>query len=132
MHFRFVVRDRDEVCGLELGFFQRAYSVRNGEIDAPPWVRDQLRLELGWFNLHLDVPERFGRSAGRRGWIRGICWFRPEAHQAIDRARYVAWLMTEAEVPVEEIRRSCPGEVIWQDHQQVVAKPPRDLAKAFG
>ncbi len=32
--------------------------------------------------------------------------------------------MTEAGVPVEELRRDDPGEVIWRDDQQVVAKPP--------
>ncbi len=131
MYFRYVVRDRDVRLGLELGFFQRAYMVRNNEIESPSWIRAILWDELGWINLNLDVPERFGRRGGRRGRIEGICWFRPEAGEAIKRARYVAWLMSEASVPVEELRREDPGEIIWRDDQQVVAKPPKDLRRAF-
>ena len=131
MHFRYVVRERDCESGRELGFFQRAYKVRNNEIEADTWIREELWIELDWFNLNLDVPTRFGRHTGRRGWVEGICWFRPEASEAINRARYVSWLMTEAGVPVEELRRDNPGEVIWWDDLQVVAKPPRDLRRAF-
>ena len=39
-----------------------------------------------------------------------------------------AW---QAGEPVLERRRDDPGEILWQDAQQVVAKPPRDLGHVF-
>ena len=51
--------------------------------------------------------------------------------EAISRARYLCWLLEEAGIPVREIRRDRPGEIIWRDHMQVVAKPERDHPVMF-
>lgn len=130
MYFRYVLPVRDPRTRAEAGLFGRAYDVARDE-RVPDWLRDALRSELGWFDDRLAVPERLSRRFRRRGTIHGICWFRPEAGEAITRARYAAWLMTEAGVPVSEIRIDDPGERIWQDAMQVVAKPGGHVPVAF-
>ena len=95
------------------------------------WIRSEIAEQLNWFNAHLDAPEKLGRAAGRHGRVHGICWFRPEAAEAISRARYVGWLLTEAGIPVRDLKCRHPGEIIWRDDMQVVAKPTRDHPRLF-
>ena len=131
MYIRYVLPWRDPDSRVEAGFFRAAYDVARGEDRVPGWIRAELRRELDWFDERLPVPYRVCRSFKRRRTIHGICWFRPQADEAIDRARYAGWLMTEAGVPVREIRASRLEEVLWRDDQQVVAKPGRGLPVAF-
>ena len=43
----------------------------------------------------------------------------------------MGWLLTEAGYPVLELRSRHPGEILWRDDQQIVARPPRDLPRLF-
>ena len=131
MYLRFVTSERDDATGAEAGLFGIAYEIRWEEAEAPEWIRIQVDQEIDWFNEHLDRPDRLWRRGGRHGRIHGVCWFRSEAAVAIGHARYLAWLLTEADYPVLELRSRRPGEIIWQDDQQIVARPPRDLPRMF-
>ena len=131
MYIRFVVSDWDAWSGAESGLFGPAFDIKNDRLAAPEWIQQQVVEELDWFNAHLDAPAKLDRRAGRWGRFYGICWFRPEAVEAINRARYMAWLLTEAGYPVLELRRDNPGEVLWQDPLQVVARPPRGMPRMF-
>ncbi len=117
--------------GAETGLFGHAGDIKYEVLQVPTWIRREITAELDWFNSNLDAPEKLERSAGRRGKVYGVCWFRPGAGEAINRARYMAWLMTEAGYPALELRRDHPGEIIWRDDLQVVAKPPRELSRMF-
>lgn len=97
----------------------------------PNWLRKELRGELDWFDEYLDVSDRLWRTFRGRGTIYGVCWFRPEADEAIRRALYATWLMEEAGTPTREIRAWQPGEIMWRDPLQIVAKPPRDIPRGF-
>lgn len=131
MYIRFVMSELDTCSGAETGFFQPALAVKHSAIATEEWIRDEITGQIDWFNKHLDAPKKLDRAAGRFGRIHGVCWFRPEAGEAISLARYVAWLLTEAGIPILNHKRHSPGEVIWRDHMQVVAKPPRDLPRLF-
>jgi len=131
MYIRYVLPWRDPDSRVEAGFFRAAYDVAKAEGRVADWIRSELRRELDWFNAELPVPQRMWRTFRRRRPIFGICWFRPEADEAIGRARYAGWLMTEAGLPVREVRVGRPGEVIWLDDYQVVAKPGPGLPVAF-
>ncbi|MFK7945467.1 MAG: hypothetical protein AB8B85_21515 [Paracoccaceae bacterium] len=131
MYIRFVTSELDEWSGAEIGFFQPAIAVKYEKVPADDWIRTEITDQVDWFNEHLDAPEKLDRSAGLRGRVYGICWFRPEAVEAVSRARYMAWLLTEAGIPVLDLKRRDPGEIIWRDLMQVVAKPPRDLPRLF-
>jgi hypothetical protein len=131
MYLRFVVPHRDVRTRAERGFFATAYMVKWRSLEAPAWIRDEVTRELNWFDENLDAPRKLGRTAGRFGPVWGLCWFRPEAREAINRARYVGWLLTDVGHPVAGLKRDDPGEIIWQDDCQLVAKPPRDLPRMF-
>ena len=131
MYIRFVVSELDDWSGAELGFFQPAIAVKHRRIHTDDWIREQVTEQIDWFNEHLDAPGKLDRSAGRHGRVYGICWFRPEAVDAISRARYLAWLLEEAGIPVLCLKQRNPGEILWRDPMQVVAKPPRDLPRLF-
>lgn len=130
MYIRFVLPQRDPYAGVEEGFFRRILDVIDNEAN-PEWLRRDLRTELDWFNDCLDVPGRLWRTFKRRGTVYGVCWFRPEAHEAIRRARYATWLMEEGGTPTREIRAWHPGEIMWRDTLQIVAKPARDIPRGF-
>ena len=131
MYIRFVLPLFERRYGGEAGFFHEAYEIRDSEDRAPDWLRKELREQLSWFNEHLPAPGRIERRFKRRRTIHGLCWFQPSAAECIQRARYSGWLMTEAGAPVREIRSRNPGEVMWRDDYQLVAKAPCDLPRAF-
>lgn len=112
-------------ANVSVGFF-RAYDRVMESASAPKWLRAELENEMAWFDRNLRAPKRLTvkrRRFRRRRDLPGVCWFRPEAREHIRRARYVAWLLTEADAPVREIRSRNPGEVIWNDAHQIVATP---------
>ena len=127
---RFVVPAWCDEAATEFGIFHFAYDVARHD-RTPCWIRAELGRELAWFGRSLDVPDRLARRFRRRRTIRGVCWFRPEAGEHIARARYMGWLMSEAGCPVEQIRTRYPGEVIWRDAHQIVARPGADVPRAF-
>lgn len=93
MYVRFVTPLIHPASRVEAGFFQASwYLYRNG---CPHWILDELDDQFDWFNLHLPVPKQISRHFKRRNSIWGICWFDPDAREAISRARYCAWLIEE-------------------------------------
>lgn len=130
MYIRYVLSWRHPASRVEAGFFSLAYRVA-AEDRVPEWIRAELMREIEWFDARLPVPGRLRLRFRRRRAIEGICWFRPEAGEAIVRARYVGWLMTEAGAPLQEIRTADPGEIMWRDAMQVVARPPRTSLRGY-
>ena len=131
MYIRLVLPLYERRYGGEAGFFHQAYDVCRSCEGDEAWLKKELREQLDWFNANLAVPDQLGRSFKRRRNIHGLRWFQPSARECISRARYVGWLMTEAGSPVREIRVRNPGEVIWRDELQLVAKAPNKLPRAF-
>lgn len=130
MYMRFVTPLIHPDSRVETGFFRASwYLYRNG---APDWILVELDAQFDWFDAHLPVPPRTGRSFRRRNSIYGICWFVADAGEAINRAHYCAWLIEEGGLPVRPIRSRRQREIIWRDAHQIVAKPTDDLPRAFG
>ena len=101
------------------------------ENNCPDWIRQELSDQFSWFGQHLPIPGRIARHFKRRDTIWGICWFDPQAREAVSRARYCAWLLEEGGLPVRAITVSGQREVIWRDAHQIVTKPSADLPRAF-
>lgn len=122
MYLRFVTGRIDPDSGLEQGVITVANELWRAAA-APKWLLGEIRRELDWFNDRLDVPNRF--SPTRRKWNQryGICWFKPGARDCIDHARELAWMLAEADVATRQIRTHHPGELVWQDANQIVAVP---------
>lgn len=126
MFLQVVVPEWDRQTRAERGLFRAANAAARSAEGVPGWVRAELRCEFVWFNDRLPVPGRLGRRAGRHGPVWGVCWFQPEAREAINHARDVGWRLGELDYPVRDIRSARPGEIIWRDPMQIVTKPPRD------
>ena len=129
MYIRFVSARRHRHCAAEEGIFQAMRRVRlNGQ---PEWLRRDY-----WLTRHrveqLAVPCVL-TDRGRHRWAaQNLCWLKPEAEWYLGELRYLAWIMSEAGVPVREIRTRRPGAIFWEDPHQIVAKPERrQVPKAF-
>ena len=55
-----------------------------------------------------------------------ICWFKPQATQAIAHVRTLARALNEYDRPVQQLTTDLPGTVLYEDGWQLVAVPHRD------
>lgn len=90
------------------------------DAELPAWLREQVDAQYEWFNKNLRIPRN--RNGGRIE-VTGVCWFRAEALEHIARARHLAWLLAEAGHPTEMITTRRPGQILYRDDFQIVAKP---------
>ena len=127
MFLRFTVPGTVTRARVAPGPFRLAYEVcRWGDSDGNP-VIEAIRHELEWFCAWLPAPRRFGVMARGREWYDGICWFRDEAREMVGHAYVLAALLAECGVPVERSWTRDPGQILYRDRWQVVAKPERYL-----
>ncbi len=121
MYIRFAQTRRDPVCRVAPGLFHAFH--RLPPFDASDWRHQEIRRVYGWFNRNLDVPHRLAAKVGRHGARRGVYWFADEAGEHVSEARYLAWLLSDVGVPIDEWRSPRPGVRIWEDPHQVVVIP---------
>jgi hypothetical protein len=110
--------------GIDQGLFGPAYSAL-AAASVPEILRLAIRHELDWFEDALPVPR--GRDfcvRSRKHWVsHGICWFRAEAGEMISRAHGLAALLDAAGLPVARLKTRRPGQILYRDPWQVIAKP---------
>ncbi len=122
MYIRFAQTRRDPVCRVAPGLFH----ARLPRFDREDWRHHEISRLHGWFNRNLDVPDQLAARMSRFGPRRGVCWFVGDASEHVSNARYLAWLLSEIGVPIDELRSSRPGVRIWEDPHQIVVIPERD------
>ena len=95
------------------------------EEDTPAWLRDAVDQELDWFNKHLPRPYYSDFEVrSRKRWRRdGICWFRDDAQEMIQRAFVLAGLLRDCGVIITKLATDRPGQVLYRDEHQIIAKP---------
>ena len=94
----------------------------DGDQEKDP-VMIAIRRELDWFNEWLPVPRRFGVKAKGRWYSDGVCWFRDDAREMLQHMQALVSLIGECGV---QTTRNCtrdPGQLLYRDRWQVVAKP---------
>jgi len=74
-----------------------------------------------WFNEELPVPDSFG---GRRNTA-GICWFKPDARDAIARIRIYISVLEDCGIVTDMLTSRDPGCIVYEDRYQVVAEARR-------
>lgn len=89
----------------------------------PDWLVEAARDHYAWFNKNLARPRRFTVVSRRRHIYAGICWFHASASEHITRARDLAMLIAEAGRPTEMVSTRHPGQILYRDDFQIVAKP---------
>jgi hypothetical protein len=122
MFLRFIVDEVDQSSLAPAGVFVVAYRLRDARTLPRSDHQDLLEV-LRWFGENLDTPNRFTRSGRASGSSRGICWFRPSAHEHIRNARELARLIDRHGIWVHMIKTRHPGYVVFEDEHQIVAKP---------
>jgi hypothetical protein len=131
MYIRFVTpfRLRD---GIDQGFFDEAYDLARGAC-ADDSLRLAIRHELDWFDAELPAPAyRVFRVRSRKRWLAvGICWFRDDAREMIARAHGLAGLLRDCGVPIARLKTRHPGQILYRDDWQIVAKPEAETPTAW-
>ena len=123
MYVRFIVPSRGR-RGADHGLFRHAgFSADDGRVHAA--LREAIRIELDWFNANLPVPKRrvfLVKSRGR--WLPdGICWFVDDAREMIVHSFALASLLRECGVAATKVATRRPGQILYRDAWQIVAKP---------
>ena len=120
MYIRFIVRRQDEDSRSYTGLFTEAYRLRDSE-DLESYELTRLENALSWMRANLNIP----KCLSEQGNERAISWFKPGAKKPLSCAWEIVYLLRERGVPVEMIKSSDPGTIIFEDGWQVVAKPRR-------
>lgn len=124
MYLRFVSPLRSSVCGVNMGIFQSAFECRDEPLH-PEFLREAIREEIDWFKKHLPSPDESVFQVKSRGHMHslGICWFKSKASEMISRAFSLRALLGECGMQVTTIGTDNPGQILYADDFQIVAKP---------
>ena len=125
---RCVISEIDPSLRQPTGVFHAAWRLRkSGALGTQE--RSELDTHLDWLKSNLPEPDRFvlTRSKGfyRRQPV-GISWFKAEAIEFIAHAQALARIVATHGVPVQRLRTTHPGYVVYEDAHQVVALPFQD------
>jgi len=124
MYVRFIAPGAALSAGIDTGLFQPAIALWR-DPHTPETLALAIRHELDWFNAELPAPARARFLVKSRGrWLaEGICWFRDDAREMIARAFALAALIEACGVPVTKRATRRPGQILYRDDWQIVAKP---------
>jgi hypothetical protein len=128
VYLRFAIATKDEDSGRGLGIFHAAGDLRDrGELES--WEADYLSDLRGWFNQHLDKPDRFTASKPPfyRKQSKAIAWFKDTALDHIEKVREMASILERHGVNVTTFRTERVGYVVYEDEFQIVAEPFSDI-----
>lgn len=110
--------------GVHYGLFGPAYECAR-DWSVAEVLRAALWHEIDWFEANLPVPARRAfRVKSRKRWRNvGICWFTDGAREMIAHAFVLRALLRECGVPVTKVATHRPGQILYRDAYQMVAKP---------
>lgn len=127
MYLRFTGPGTVTRARVAAGLFKPAYDLWHAAGREADPVLLALRRELDWFCDRLPVPDRFCVRAKGIAWSDGVCWFRGDAREMVAHAYILAALIEECGVPIARSWTRDPGQVLYRDCFQVVAKPERRM-----
>jgi len=133
MYLRFITPLRSSVRGVNLGIFSGACECREYE-EAPVWLKRAIQEELDFFNEKLPIPQEsaFVVKSRKRLISVGICWFKSDAIEMIRRAFALRALLAEYGMFVTTIITDRPGQILYEDDFQIVAKPVASTPTHWG
>ncbi len=103
-----------------MGIFQLAFELRDRG-DLPVYAYDELQKNLTWLKMHLKSPSILKDDEH----YRAIAWFKPTAHEPLKRIWAIKAVLEEFGYRIEMVKTDDPGQVIYEDGWQVIAKPHR-------
>ena len=116
-----------------MGIFQSAFECRDESLH-PDFLRSAIREEVEWFKTHLPSPDEDVFKVRSRGYLRslGICWFKCEAREMIKHAFSLQALLKECGMHITTIGTAKPGQILYADSFQIVAKPAHTTPTSWG
>ena len=124
MYVRFVLYTERDERGVSVGPFAEAYRLLDDEDSLCEYDLLVLEETIDWFETELRAPRRTYKWD--RGFKAGYCWFRDSAREHIHRMRVLAWLLGQYGQPLTMIRGTRPGQILYEDADQILAVPYRD------
>ncbi len=140
MYVRFVCARPHPTLNAELGMFAAKYDL---DVSQLPGSLQRAHDEAWfWFRANGGGGLRYPRLRGKARTTKvrkSLFWFRRDARffgyptgSVVRRARELAHVITEAGTEIRELRSNDPGEIIWQDVDQVLAYAgDRQIPRAF-
>jgi hypothetical protein len=119
-YIRFVVAHKDEDSHREQGIFQAVARAIEWEIVTGTHA-DELNTLRSWFIENLEKPTSFGRGK----LSLGICWFKVDASEHINRIWQMTRILEQHGIYIQKIKTEKPGYIVYEDDWQVVAEPFR-------
>jgi hypothetical protein len=138
-YVRFVSADPHPTVDAELGMFAKRNEIDFSEMKGS--IQRAQDEAWHWFSgaagdgLHRPNLRGNARNQAVR---KSLFWFaaeaafwRQEKGSVVRRARQLAEVLTSAGFEIREIQTSDPGEIIWKDNVQVLARPTSAVERAF-
>ena len=128
MYVRFVVDKHDEVSGRSMGIFMAMDELlENGSLyEYEKELEDEL---YKWFKKNLKVPKAQSSKSNYHSKPMAISWFKDTANEHIDKMRQYAEILEAHQISVTQIVTERPGNVVYEDKQQIAAIPFNDTFK---
>ena len=121
-HVRFVCFKLVQSQRQRIGLFQALDEARESPL-AAQWALKEIGELYGWFRANLSVPGQFQRDGWKGRGQPGLSWFKPAAHEHIQRMYRLKAALESCGVNVDVLTSRDPGEIVWQDKHQIVAEP---------
>jgi hypothetical protein len=125
MYIRFVVDIQDQRSTRRKGVFA-ALGVLKKNSDITNEDYRKYRELAEWFNLNLDLPDRFNRSRKSNAKPKALSWFKDSASEHIAKTREVAYLLEKYGISVTMLKTKKPGYILYESKNQIVAEPYND------
>ena len=120
MYIRFTTLGRDEDSHSFKGVFQAAFQLRDSGTLAE-YEETELLEALDWLKLHLKSPAVLKVLGNQRA----ISWFQPRAFKPMKYIWQIVHVLQENGIHIQVLKTTDPGEIIYEDGWQIVAKPWR-------
>ncbi len=133
MYLRFISTQRTNVRGVDGGIFRVTYDARH-DTETPAFLRAAISSEVNWFCEHLPSPNYRHFEVRSRKVMRavGICWFKADAREMIARAFGLKALLAECGYFITTQGTDNPGQILYKDAFQIIAKPRPSTPTKWG
>ena len=119
--------------GVNGGIFRVTYDARH-DTETPVFLREAIRREIDWFCEYLPSPNEHFFEVRSRKVMRtvGICWFKSDARNMIRHAFTLKALLEECGYFITTQGTDNPGQILYQDKFQIIAKPKETTPTVWG
>ncbi len=138
-YVRFVSSEQHPTVDAELGMFeardridfsQKKGSIQRAHDEAWHWFSPEGNGGLHRPNLHGKARTQAVRKS-LFWFVADAAFWKQEKGSVVHRARMLGEVLTEAGLEIREIETDDPGEIVWQDYKQVLARPTSPVERAF-